>query len=140
MELHYMNPTRFIKHTVEGVPTNIIATLDGPGPGGANHFYSVYPLSKALTPDVEVLVFQQGPVDKEPNGYFNEDLLEIVADRLRGFQYARNPDGTFDENTPGKFACPENAAALLAVKLALDILAIRTHKRLARGVEGKTTP
>lgn len=55
---------------------------------------------------------------------------------MRGFQYGRKPDGSFDESMRGKYACRENALALTALEEALMWLQKRTRDRLARGVEG----
>lgn len=84
-----------------------------------------------------VLNFQNGPIPEAGvNGLTQEALLAIIADRLRGFQFQRNPDGTFDESKRGQYACKENACALTHVEEALHWLQSRTIKRMARGVEG----
>lgn len=98
-----------------------VGVFDDPGDGGACHEYAVAILH---TGDYVAIPFQKGPLkEAEPNGIFNEDLLEIVADRLRGFQ-------------SGKFACAENAKALGHVEAALSMLAARTRRRQEAGVEG----
>jgi hypothetical protein len=57
------------------------------------------------------------------NGCCNEDLLNIVAERLRGFQKS-------------DFACRENAVALTKIEEALMWLRKRTTAREMRNVEG----
>lgn len=68
--------------------------------------------------------FQNGPVGENGvNGCHQEDLLLIVADRLKCFQ-------------SGEFACRENALALTKIEEALHWLNHRTQDRQGRGVEG----
>lgn len=84
--------------------------------------------------DVE---FQNGmPSEVGVNGIGMEALFAINIDRLRGFQYARLEDGTFDYNTPGKYACESNALALSHTEAALEALHSRTRARVERKVEG----
>lgn len=75
-----------------------------------------------------LLTFQHGPIKEcGLNGLTNEDLLIIVADRLRSFQESR-------------FACAENADALGSVEDALASLEARTVRRMQEGVEGTHSP
>ncbi|MBR4078133.1 MAG: ABC transporter ATPase, partial [Oscillospiraceae bacterium] len=69
--------------------------------------------------------FQQGARTGlvPPNGLRDDDLLEIVRDRLKGFQN-------------GPFPCEENEKALAAIEEALGWLKKRTNDRAARGVLG----
>ena len=70
--------------------------------------------------------WQNGPVaENGENGVGVENLLNIVADRLRFYQKSR-------------FACPENADALADVEHALSRLNDRTARRTAAGVEGRS--
>lgn len=72
----------------------------------------------------DTLKFQDGPIKEAGlNGWTNEDLLIIVADRLESFQAS-------------KFRCSENGIALDYVKNALGQLNARTARRSAEGVEG----
>ena len=69
--------------------------------------------------------FQKGP-RKDPDarhGVLDEDLLEIVRDRMRAFQV-------------GPYACRENACALTHIEEALMWLNKRKEDRLERGVLG----
>ena len=102
--------------------TKVFAT-DEPGYGGASHEYNVV---NKQSKDVYTMVkFQKGPVQEHGvNGCFNEDLIAIVIDRMRGFQY-------------GDFPCRENAIALTKLEEALHWLDHRTKDRQNRGVEGK---
>lgn len=69
--------------------------------------------------------FQHGPVKEVGiNGVSNEILLEMVIDRLKGFQ-------------AGTFKSILNSAALSSIQEGLAILYSRTKDREARGVEGK---
>jgi hypothetical protein len=77
--------------------------------------------------DNEVLCkidLQCGPIKEEGvNGCCNEDLLNIVAERLRGFQKS-------------EFNCSENGFALARIEEALMWLRKRTLIRENRNVEG----
>lgn len=91
------------------------------GPGGAYHDYVV------SGDDVVVgaIMFQKGPRN-DPNsryGILDCDLLEIVRDRLRGFQ-------------AGPCFCDENARALMYVEQALIQMNMRVEDRRNRGVLG----
>ena len=65
----------------------------------------------------------RGADRKEPNGAFVEDVLDAVRDRIQFYQ-------------DSKFACDENAQALVHIGEALRILDERTKEREARAVEG----
>lgn len=130
-------------HVTNGLNEAIeITATDGPGPGGANHCYMLkVPCRQSETHTViaaTYINFQNGPISKpdDVNGLSNEALIAIVIDRMRGFQYGRKEDGTFDENVRGKYACRDNAIALTLLEDALMRLQKRTRDRMARGVEG----
>lgn len=125
-------------HKLPGLNEAIdIIVTDQPGAGGANHEYQLQLRTPEFTKELVTLSFQNGTVlDAGFNGVTNEALLAVDIDRMRGFQYARKEDGTFDVNTPGKYACEENAEALMHMEAALFCLQKRTKNRLARGVEG----
>lgn len=99
---------------------------DFPDKSGANHFYTVMDSNNELI--MGYIRFQQGARGGlvPPNGLRDDDLLEIVRDRLKGFQR-------------GEFPCEENAKALAAVEEALTWLKKRTDDRYERGVLGKET-
>lgn len=100
-----------------------VLCLDEPGAGGACHEYRVYP-SEGHKPFASIS-FQNGSIQESGvNGCTNENLIEIVIDRLIGFQ-------------SGKFACWENANAIADLGKALEWLNKRTKARIERGVEGK---
>ena len=137
-------------HVVNGLTESIEVTAQGePGPGGANHKYHIgykcgihvdadgFPLTRSL-----LIRFQNGPIasPKDFNGVSNEAILAVLIDRIRGFQFQRNEDGSFDYSKPGKFACVENMNALFSLQDALRYLKSRTEKRMARGVEGSLKP
>jgi len=70
------------------------------------------------------IIFQDGPVKEYGcNGLSNEDLLNIVIDRLEHFQVS-------------EFNCRENALAITNIEQALLWLRKRTMERELRGVEG----
>lgn len=121
-------------HKVNGLNEAIEITADGAGHGGASHEYVLALPNHAST----TLHFQNGPIatPADFNGLTNEALLAVLIDRMRGFQHGRNPDGSFDFNSRGKFACRENALALTALEEALMWLQKRTLDRMRRGVEG----
>ena len=93
------------------------------GPGGAYHDFAVV---NAETQEILASIeFQKGP-RKDPearHGVLDDDLLEMVRDRLKAFQKSG-------------FACEENAHALLHVEEALMWLNRRKEDRLERGVLG----
>ena len=100
---------------------------DEPGQGNACHEYQVKtkPFDNLISVNLTSISFQNGPIQENGvNGCQNEDLINIVIDRLKGFQ-------------SGQFACEENANALSKLEEALSSLQSRTNKRKARGVEGK---
>lgn len=90
---------------------------------GANHFYTVLDSTDQLI--MGYIRFQQGARRRrEPaNGLRDDDLLEIVRDRLKGFQ-------------SGPFPCEENQLALECIEQALKYLKQRTDSRAERGVLG----
>jgi len=101
-----------------------IVAMDEPGPGGANHCYSL-----AASPDhpefqnIEIN-FQNGPINEAGvNGLTHEALIAIVIDRMQAFQ-------------KGPYSCRENALALTKLEEAQHWLLHRTRERMARSVEG----
>jgi len=105
----------------------VVRCDDEPGPGGANHRYTV--IQAGVEDDSPVAVyaymaFQKGPILEEGvNGCYNEDLLAIVIHRLEGFQSS-------------EYVCDENANAITKLKEAMHWLNHRTEARQRRGVEG----
>jgi len=143
--------TRIITdHILNGLNEALTITADGPGPDGASHRYDIIGKAEIIPgigprPFGVNLRFQNGPIGRNPdgttrlqdlNGISNEALLAVLIDRMRGFQFERNPDGSFDESKRGKFACKENACALTHMEEALMWLHKRTRDRMRRGVEG----
>lgn len=117
-------------HKVNGCNDRLhIHAVDKPGPGGANHVYSIggFIRRNAAGTDDETcttITFQNGPIaEVGTNGVTHEALIAIVIDRLESFQ-------------AGPFKCEENATALSCLQMAQAALKSRTEKRLARGVEG----
>lgn len=101
---------------------------DEKGEGGAKHDYTIVSNETHNvneTPKVFANIqFQNGAIlESGINGCQNEDLIEIVLDRLRDFQY-------------GKFPCRENAIAITKLEEALMWLDKRTLDRKKRDVEG----
>jgi hypothetical protein len=108
-------------HSINPVNDQIkIEVMDEPGAGGACHHYQItIPGSTPLS-----LQFQNGPIaEAGVNGITQEVLLEILIDRLEGFQ-------------SGKFACKANNDALVHIHHAKTALLERTKERMERGVEG----
>jgi hypothetical protein len=121
-------------HKVNGCNDALrIGVLDEPGHGGACHHYQIInndaPATETAGPG-EILAdftFQNGPIKEVgTNGITHESLLEILIDRLRGFQ-------------SGPYKCQENLGALNHLLYAQAVLKSRTEARLARGVEGTHT-
>ncbi len=69
--------------------------------------------------------FQEGPIqDHGVNGAQIEDVIDVLVNRLQGFQN-------------GGFPCRENALAITKLEEARLWLNERTRKRREQGVEGK---
>lgn len=103
-----------------------IFTEVGPLPPGTRRYYTIEFGGNDLI--ASTIAFQRGPVcEYGPDGFTNEALLAIVADRLQGFQ-------------DGPMRCRENAIALTKTEEALHWLQTRTRRRLAAGVEGRGKP
>lgn len=78
------------------------------------------------------IAWQNGPLGRgeerrEPNGAFVEDIIVAAMDRLHWYQSS-------------KFACAENAAAIVLLADALARLSSRTQSREVRQVEGTHQP
>lgn len=119
---------------------NTVYASDEPGPGGANHTYIICRNDKNhrieysdgsveihTDPDAIITTIQMqcGP-RKDPesiHGVIDTDLLEIVRDRLKGFQ-------------SGEFATRENACALTHIEEALMWMNKRVEDRIERNVLG----
>lgn len=105
---------------------NEVYAVDDKGNGGANHRYVVYVSDNNGSPIT--IQFQNG-ARTEPDstsGIIDTDLLEIVRDRLKGFQQ-------------GEFATRENAIALTHIETALLWLNKRVEDRIEHGVLGTNT-
>lgn len=105
---------------------NEVYAVDEPGIGNASHEYLVLLPTDELDVAIPVEIsFQNGPRNdpKSISGVLDTDLLEIVRDRLTGFQ-------------SGDFACRENACALTHIEEALMWLNKRVTDRAQRGVLG----
>ena len=111
---------------------NSVFALDEKGNGGANHQYTI--VSNEFNNDsyfnkeylFETIIQFQNGARKEKgsiHGVLDTDLLEIVRDRLIGFQQ-------------GEFATRENACALTHIEEALMWMNKRVEDRLDRGVLG----
>jgi len=106
-----------------------ILVKDEPGQGGACHHYEIMSVdpSERTAPFCRIN-FQEGPTKEYGvNGIYNEDLIAVVIDRLRGFQ-------------SGDYSCQQNALAITKLEEALHWLNDRTQERMERGVEGTNTP
>ena len=110
---------------------NIVYALDEAGTGNASHEYRITPNGcdeQGNSYPSQDISFQQGP-RKNPNsihGVLDTDLLEIVRDRLKGFQ-------------SGEFSCRENACALTHIEEALMWMNRRVEDRIERQVLGTNT-
>ena len=116
--------------------TLTITVEDEPGAGGANHRYEITGFDTETNPSKtnaqgythsksrDVVLFQNGPINEVGvNGITPEALLEILIDRMMGFQ-------------SGPYACRENDKALTHLQEAQMWLQKRTLDRMKRGVEG----
>lgn len=102
---------------------NSVFALDERGSGNAHHVYLIVANDSDRT--LEQIEFQKGPrkMDDSVNGVIDSDLLEIVRDRLQGFQ-------------SGEFATRENALALTHIEEALMWMNRRVEERIERNVLG----
>lgn len=105
---------------------NNVYAADEKGNGGANHTYLIF--CGESDPEIEhvaLLQFQNGPRNENNcvHGILDTDLLEIVRDRLQGFQQ-------------GEYATRENAIALTHIEEALLWLNKRVEDRAARNILG----
>lgn len=103
---------------------NRIYRIDKRGPGGAFHEYRIFAndAEAALLAEIN---FQKGPRNEPDSvrGVVDEDLLEIVRDRLASFQR-------------GALPTRENARALTHIEEALMWLNKRKEDRAERDVLG----
>ena len=109
---------------------NKVYAIDEKGNGGANHKYLIAangritgdPVSERPLCDI---CFQNGArkLHDSVHGVLDTDLLEIVRDRLKGFQ-------------SGEFATRENAIALTHIEEALMWLNHRVEDRIERNILG----
>ena len=82
------------------------------------------PKRPETTPVQHQIQFQNGPIEENGiNGVQNEDVLKLLAVRLRALNQA--------------FPCRENSIAITKVEEALLWLEHRTAIRVEQGVEGK---
>lgn len=113
---------------------NAVYRTGEPGPGGGYHDYDIYPawsdpIELGLPEGSEVAMacieFQKGPRNdpESRHGITDQDLLEIVRDRLKAFQN-------------GSMPTRETALALTHVEEALMWLNRRTEDRIERNVLG----
>lgn len=101
---------------------NRVFAVDEPGAGGAHHLYMI---SSDKDRTEQVIQFQNGPKNSENSisGVLDVDLLEIVRDRLQGFQSSQ-------------YRCGENACALMHIEESLMWLNKRVEDRIERNVLG----
>ncbi|NFO30957.1 ABC transporter ATPase [Clostridium botulinum] len=105
---------------------NRVFACDEACPGGASYEYGIMSDKGLQVPKEQVITFQKGPRNEDGSihGVTNEDLLEIVRDRLKSFQ-------------AGPFSSRENACALTHVEEALMWMNRRVEDRIERNVLGK---
>lgn len=99
---------------------NQVFAADEKGNGVAHHEYIVMCGDETVE-----IAFQNGArnLPDSVHGVLDTDLLEIVRDRLKGFQ-------------SGEFACRENACALTHIEEALMWMNRRVEDRIERRVLG----
>ena len=103
---------------------NDVYAVDEKGNGGANHRYSISSANEPAMILTEIQ-FQNGArkIPDSVHGVLDTDLLEIVRDRLKGFQ-------------SGEFATEYNVKALEHIELALMYMNRRVEDRIERNVLG----
>lgn len=106
---------------------NDVFAIDEKGNGNANHIYEIHGTINAETKEkfCNPIYFQNGArnISNSVHGVIDTDLLEIVRDRLIGFQ-------------SGDFATEYNAKALEHIELALMYMNRRVEDRIERNVLG----
>ena len=105
---------------------NRVFATDEKGNDGANHSYLIVSDDVGLeAPKKTEIQFQNGArkLPDSVHGILDTDLLEIVRDRLKGFQ-------------SGEFATRENALALTHIEEALMWMNKRVEDRIERNVLG----
>lgn len=105
---------------------NTVYAVDEKGNGNANHIYQIDLHAVEDGCDlVSYISFQNGARKENGsvNGVLDNDLLEIVRDRLIGFQ-------------SGDFASKYNEEALYHVEKALEFMNERVMERATRNVLG----
>ena len=104
---------------------NRVVTTDEKGNGGAKHSYLIVSDVGLEAPKETEIQFQNGArkLPDSVHGILDTDLLEIVRDRLKGFQ-------------SGEFATRENALALTHIEEALMWMNKRVEDRIERNVLG----
>lgn len=104
---------------------NNVFAADERGAGNAHHKYLIVAGRGSRAPKEIEIEFQNGARGDEDSvdGVLDTDLLEIVRDRLKGFQ-------------SGKFSSRENACALTHIEEALMWLNRRVEDRIERDVLG----
>lgn len=120
----YMTSKRELETIQKHEKLNTVYAIDEPDASGANHLYRIE-ANGLENGEFALIQFQQG-ARKMPDsihGIIDTDLLEIVRDRLKGFQ-------------SGKFACEYNEVALIYVEAALACLNQRVEERINRNVLG----
>lgn len=102
---------------------NRVYAADEKGAGNGNHKYIIVSDAGLKEPKETVIEFQKGPrrLEDSIHGVLDSDLLEIVRDRLIGFQ-------------SGDFHSRENACALTHIEEALMWMNRRVEDRIERGV------
>lgn len=110
---------------------NIVYAIDEPDVNAGNACHRYLIKSKDCDEQgnysvYETIQMQHGArkLDNSTHGIIDTDLLEIVRDRLKGFQ-------------SGEFATRENACALTHIEEALMWLNKRVENRIERNVLGK---
>ena len=112
---------------------NRVYAVHEAGAGNACHRYEIRPVEDDVEAIGEhdvlaVIEFQHGArkLPDSVHGVLDTDLLEIVRDRLKGFQ-------------SGEFSSRENACALTHIEEALMWLNRRVEDRIERNVLGTNT-
>lgn len=107
---------------------NRVFAADEKGSGNANHLYGIQtmnPTDKERGACFATIQFQNGARNEigSERGVLDTDLLEIVRDRLKGFQ-------------SGDFATEDNYKALEHIEIALMYMNKRVMDRYERSVLG----
>lgn len=111
---------------MDGSPARVVKYLESLSTTGKFAPYAVMSAMAGKPPVIDIK-FQSGPIGEGVNGCSIEDVIDVLIERLKGFQR-------------GPFWCEQNVQAITNMMVAKMWLMERTTLRQKQGVEGTTKP